>query len=234
MTSPLTAPSPPASDAPAVVTAGAKQRGAGRWLGTWLGRPAFWVAALSLAFGIPLVRAVLRPPPPPVPVLGDVPPFALRDQTGRPFTRDDLAGKTWVADFVFTRCPTACPLLTAKMAEIERRARHLGPTFHLVSFSVDPEHDTPEVLAAYAAPYHADPQKWTFLTGPLGDIEAAVVNGFKIGVDRTKTQDDFFDIVHGEHLVVVDAHGHIRGYFHISPESLDRLMTTVSVVANEP
>jgi len=234
MTSPLGAPLPPASDTPAGLAARVKQQGVGRRPGTWLGRPAFWVVALGLAFGIPFVRAVLRPPPVPVPVLGDVPSFTLRDQTGRAFSLADLGGKTWVADFVFTRCPTACPLLTAKMAEIERRARHLGPTFHLVSFSVDPEHDTPEVLAAYAAPYHADPQKWTFLTGPLGDIEAAVVQGFKIGVDRTKTKDDFFDIVHGEHLVVVDAHGRIRGYFDISPEGLDRLMTTVGVVANEP
>jgi protein SCO1/2 len=200
----------------------------------WLSRPSFWALALSLLFGVPLVRAVLRPPPPAPPLLGDVPSFSLRDQTGRAFGRADLAGKTWVADFVFTRCPTACPLLTQKMAEVERRAHNLGPSFHLVSFSVDPEHDTPEVLATYAAQVHADPQKWTFLTGPLGEIEDAVVRGFKIGVDRSKTKDDFFDIVHGEHLVVVDGHARIRGYFDISPEGLDRLMDTVGAVANEP
>jgi len=200
----------------------------------WVSRPSFWALALSLLFGVPLVRAVLRPPPPAPPLLGDVPSFSLRDQTGRTFGRADLAGKTWVADFVFTRCPTACPLLTQKMAEVEKRAHNLGPSFHLVSFSVDPEHDTPEVLATYAAQVHADPQKWTFLTGPLGEIEDAVVRGFKIGVDRSKTKDDFFDIVHGEHLVVVDGHARIRGYFDISPEGLDRLMDTVGAVANEP
>lgn len=199
-----------------------------------LSRPVFWVLALTLLFGAPFVKALLRSPPPAPPLLGDVPPFSLRDQTGRTFGRADLAGKTWVADFVFTRCPTACPLLTQKMAEVERRAHNLGPSFHLVSFSVDPEHDTPEVLASYAAQVHADPQKWTFLTGPLGAIEDAVVRGFKIGVDRTKTKDDFFDIVHGEHLVVVDARARIRGYFDISPEGLDRLMDTVGAVANEP
>jgi len=190
--------------------------------------------ALALLFGVPVVKSLVRPLAPSAPLLGDVPPFVLTDQTGRPFTRDDLRGKTWVADFVFTRCPTACPVLSTKMSEIAHRARQLGPSFHLVSFSVDPEHDTPEVLAAYGAQYHADPQKWTFLTGTLGAIEDAVVNGFKIGVDRNKTHDDFFDIVHGEHLVVVDGHARIRGYFDISPEGIDRLMTTVGNVANEP
>ena len=202
-------------------------------VGRVISRPLFWVVALAILFVLPLGRTFFRRLPPAPPVLSTLPAFSMTDQTGQPFGTRDLAGKVWVADFIFTACPTACPTLTQRMAEIEGRARQLGPEFRLVSFTVDPERDTPEALAAYAARYKADPHKWSFLTGPLKTVEAAVIDGFKIGVDRHKTAEDFWDIVHGEHLVLVDRHLHIRGYFEASNEGVDHLLAALGRVANE-
>jgi protein SCO1/2 len=202
-------------------------------VGRVLARPLFWVVTLIVLFGLPLGRSVVRRLPPPPPVLGTLPRFEMTDQRGQPFGTRELAGKVWVADFIFTNCQTMCPVLTQKMSEIGRRARHLGPDFHLVSFSVDPERDTPPRLAEYAARHGADPHKWAFLTGSLAAIQAAVVDGFKIGVDRRKTADDFWEIVHGEHLVIVDRQLRIRGYFEPSPEGMNQLVEALGRIANE-
>ena len=196
-------------------------------------RPAFWIVLLSLLFALPVVRTALRRLPPPPPVLSTLPAFTMTDQLGQPFGTKDLEGKVWVADFIFTSCPTACPLLTRRMAEVASRAKRLGPEFRLVSFTVDPERDTPARLAEYAASYKVDPHKWSFLTGPLGDVERAITDGFKIGVDRHKTADGFWEIVHGEHLVLVDRHLHVRGYFDASNPGIDQLLAALGRVVNE-
>jgi protein SCO1/2 len=208
-------------------------RPTGGAVGRLLARPRFWVIVLGVLFVLPLGRTFLRRLPPPPPVLSTLPAFNMTDQLGQPFGTHELEGKVWVADFIFTNCQTACPMLTEHMAQVALRARHLGPDFHLVSFTVDPERDTPARLASYAAAHGADPRKWTFLTGPLPAVEAAVVDGFKIGVDRHKTADDFWQIVHGEHVVLVDRHLRIRGYFDASPEGLGPLMEALGRVVNE-
>ena len=216
------------TSAPASVTPTAASK-----LSRLIGRPAFWVVLLAVLFSLPVARVLLRRLPPAPPVLSTIPPFAMTDQQGQPFGTQDLTGKVWVADFIFTSCPTACPMLTQRMADIEHRARRLGPDLHLVSFTVDPERDTPAKLAEYAGHYKADPHKWSFLTGPLDVVEKAVIEGFKIGIDRHKTEDDFWEIVHGEHLVVVDRHLRIRGYFDTSPAGIDNLLAALGRVANE-
>lgn len=198
-----------------------------------IGRPAFWIVLLAVLFSLPVARVMLRRLPPAPPVLSTIPAFAMTDQQGQPFGTQELLGKVWVADFIFTSCPTACPMLTQRMADIEHRARRLGPDLHLVSFTVDPERDTPARLAEYAARYKADAHKWSFLTGPLDQVEKAVIDGFKIGIDRHKTEDNFWEIVHGEHLVVVDRHLRIRGYFDTSPAGIDNLLEALGRVANE-
>lgn len=202
-------------------------------IGRLIARPAFWVVLLGALFVLPVVRTFLRRLPPPPPVLSTLPAFELTDQAGQPFGTRELTGKVWVADFIFTACATACPTLTQQMANIQQRAKQLGPDFHLVSFTVDPERDTPPRLAEYAARFKADPHKWSFLTGPLGKVEAAVIDGFKVGVDRHKTADDFWDIVHGEHLVLVDRHLNIRGYYELSADGVDKLLAAVGRVVNE-
>ncbi|MBC8133696.1 MAG: SCO family protein [Deltaproteobacteria bacterium] len=203
-------------------------------MGRLISRPWFWVAVMAVLFGLPLGRSVMRRVNPPPPVLGPVPAFSMTDQLGHAFGSRDLVGQVWVANFIFTSCQTMCPVLTQRMSEIAKRARHLGPTFHLVSFSVDPERDTPQRLNEYAAKHGVDAHKWAFLTGTMDAVQRAVVDGFKIGIDRQKTADDFWEIVHGEHLVVVDRRLQIRGYFDASPEGTNRLLDALGRVANEP
>jgi cytochrome oxidase Cu insertion factor (SCO1/SenC/PrrC family) len=194
---------------------------------------------VGLLFGLPIARSVHRRLGAAPAVLGTVPAFALTDQAARPFGTRELAGKVWVADFVFTACQEACPLLSQRMQELGRRTRHLGPDFHLVSISVDPERDTPARLAEYGARYGASPVRWSFLTGPVEAIEDAVTNGFKVGMGKEEITPDgggqtFFQIFHGENLVLVDRQLRIRGYFPASNEGLDHLVEAIGRVANGP
>ena len=170
-------------------------------------------------------------------MLGTLPAFTLTDQRGQPFGTRDVAGKVWVANFIFTACQQACPLLSERMAEVGRRARHLGPDFHLVSISVDPERDTPAKLAEYGARYGANPIAWSFLTGPVEAIQAAVVDGFKVGAGKERVAGadggpDFWEIFHGENLVLVDRQLRIRGYFPATPDGMNKLMEAIGRVAN--
>lgn len=199
--------------------------------------PWFWALALGALFGVPLVRSVRRQLGAAPAVLGALPAFALTDQAGHPFGTRELAGKVWVADFIFTACQEACPLLSQRMHDVGRRTKQLGPDFHLVSISVDPERDTPARLAEYAARYGANPVRWSFLTGPAEAIQDAVTNGFKVGMGREAVTPDgggptFFEIFHGEHLVLVDRQLRIRGYFPATPEGIDQLVEAIGRVAN--
>ena len=159
-------------------------------------------------------------------VLGAVPEFAFTDQTGAPVRAADLRGKVHVASFLFTRCPTICPTSAMKLKRIGERLAERSAAVDLVSFSVDPEHDTPPVLAAFAARYGADPARWRFLTGPPEAIRAAVEDGFKIAVDRgAALADGTPTIVHGTHYLLLDRQLRIRGYYDSDePARLDQLV----------
>jgi protein SCO1/2 len=160
----------------------------------------------ALAGGPPEERA-------PLPVLGRVADFALVDQANAPVTRAALAGEPWVANFIFTRCPSVCPLLTQRMRALQRQAQRRDGALRLVSFSVDPAHDQPAVLKAYADAYGADQTSWMFLTGSEASIEA-ITRSFAVALDgeADPTKSDF-GIMHSGHLVLVDGRGQIRGYY---------------------
>jgi protein SCO1/2 len=156
---------------------------------------------------------------------GNVPAFSLTDQRSRTVTDRDLAGQPWIANFVFTRCPSVCPLLTAKFKALQAELADVRDV-RFVSFSVDPEHDTPAVLDAYATKFEADPERWRFLTGSLASIEKTVVAGFKIHIGDPKPSESdptLVEIMHGEHFVLVDARGAIRGYYRAEPAELQQL-----------
>lgn len=151
--------------------------------------------------------------PPPPPVLGQVPPFALTNRDGKPVTRETLAGSPWIADFVFTRCAASCPMMTARMAKLGKELP-AGERVRRVSFTVDPVYDTPQVLARYAETFQAPPD-WLFLTGPEPDLHRLSREGFKLAVDIPKgdagsTQEP---ILHSTRFVLVDGEGRIRGYY---------------------
>jgi len=165
----------------------------------------------------------------PLPVLGAVPDFALRDQDGRSVTRQTLAGRAWVAAFVFTRCPTICPRITTRMRELSQTARQRGVALRLVSFSVDPEHDTPAVLKAYARRFDAELDTWSFVTGDHAVVSRTVVDGFKLALEgRADAGAKDFGILHGSHLVLVDGASKIRGYYRTDDDAeLRRLLDDV-------
>ena len=197
-------------------------------------RPAFWLVLVAAVASWPVVWSLRTPLPPPPPVLATLPPFELTDQAGRPFGSRDLEGRVWVASFIFTRCDTICPAITARMARIQGRTRQLEPAFHLVSFSVDPEYDTPARLAEYARLHRASPRMWSFLTGPDAAVKETVVNGLKVAMGREKGDDGRFEgIFHGSHLVLVDGKGQVRGYYDSDDEQVvDKVVRDVGLLVN--
>lgn len=154
-----------------------------------------------------------------LPDYGPIPAFALTDQSGRPVSNASLKNKVWAAAFVFTRCPTACPRVTRAMRAVQLAAAEKKVPLLLVSFSIDPDNDTPDVLRKYATEYGADLSTWSFVTGDAGKIRDTAEKGFKIAVEGTAdpSRSDF-GITHGTQLVLIDAKGHIRGYYATNDE----------------
>jgi protein SCO1/2 len=168
-----------------------------------------------------------------LPVLGQLPAFSLTERSGRMVTRNDLMGRPWVADFIFTRCTGICPLLSARMAGLQEFLDG-RPDVTLVSISVDPQYDTPEVLARYADRHGADPDRWLFLTGEWEAIRTLVGEGFMLGVSRAKPGEvpDGELVTHSDRLVLVDGEGRIRGFYHgTEDDSVERLEADLERVA---
>ena len=157
-----------------------------------------------------------------LPVLSSLPELELKTQEDKKYFRKDFLGHVTLVNFIFTSCPTVCPVLTQKMKELVNEAQN--PEFRFVSISVDPENDSPAVLKKYGEKFGANWSRWTFLTGPLTEISEVVIRGFKVGLVREKKKSaldetrDLFDITHGEHFVLVDKQGNIRAYRMISGE----------------
>jgi len=144
-----------------------------------------------------------------VPSYGMVPPFQLVNQNGQPFGSAQLNGKIWIADFIFTSCRGPCPLISTRMSELQKPLEKTD--VHLVSFSVDPETDTPEVLRGYAEKLHAEPKRWDFLTGPKPTIYKLSHDGFKLAISDGSDAEEI--PVHSTRMVLVDRQGQIRGYY---------------------
>ncbi len=168
-----------------------------------------------------------------LPPLGTVGPFWLSDQEGRTFSEQSLDGKVWVAAFMFTRCPTVCPEMVRRMRGLQEQAKARQVPISLVSFSVDPENDTPEVLRDYTRARGIDTQNWLFVTGDSAVIRNTAEKGFKIGVDGTpKAGAEHYGITHGTHLVLLDQHRTIRGYYQSSdPARLTQLLVDAAKLA---
>lgn len=182
-------------------------------------RKHIWVISFVLAIvAITAIRPFMRHIPEPPPVLYALPEYALVDHQERPFTPDTLHGEVWVAAFVFTRCPSSCPAVTRAMLDLRARFDRNDIDVDLVSFSVDPEHDTPQVLAAHAQEVGAEHDRWRFVTGDRAAIEALAEKGFRLGIGpRTEESGGLFDIAHSTKLALVDQEGNVRGFFGLDP-----------------
>lgn len=143
----------------------------------------------------------------------DLPDFTLTERTGKPVTKADLAGKVWVAAFVFTKCHGPCPVVTSNMAKLQAELLPTRPDVRLVTFTVDPVRDTPAVLKTYADNFRADPAKWLFLTGSETDVKAILGGGFKVGVVAKKDAKPGDEFDHSTKLAVVDKAGRVCGLF---------------------
>ena len=154
-------------------------------------------------------------------VYGTAPEFSLTERSNRTVTRQELAGKVWIADFIFTNCGGVCPLMTAQMRKLQDQ---LPTDIHFVSFSVDPANDTPEILADYAARNGADPNRWLFLTGDRDTMFKVSKEGFKLAVDDTMGTEQE-PITHSTRFVLVDRQGQIRGYYGMEDaDAMSRLI----------
>jgi len=161
---------------------------------------------------------------------GIVPPFQLVNQNGRAFGSAQLAGKIWIADFVYTSCPGPCPMISSRMSELQKPLEQTD--VHLVSFSVDPEKDTPEVLRGYAEKLQGDPKCWDFLTGSKSAIYKLSHDGFKLAVSDGGAEAGI--PVHSTRMVLVDRHGEIRGYYDATEaDAVTKLLADTSHLLRE-
>jgi protein SCO1/2 len=170
----------------------------------------------SLRIGMPASSSEL-------PVLATLEPFSLTRESGKPFISQELSGAPWVANFIFTRCPNQCPLMTARLATLQRS---IPSRVRLVSFSVDPLYDTPDVLKSYALKFGADPGRWAFLTGDREVLRRVRAN-FKLGESEDPS-------LHSLRYVLVDDEGRVRGYYDSEDnDSLKKLIEDVGKVAKD-
>ena len=142
------------------------------------------------------------------------PDFAFTTQHGTTLTRDDLRGKVWIAEFFFTRCPMLCKIISSEMEGVQAALREhpRWDEVRLVGFSVDPAHDTTEVLRDYAAQHRADPDHWLMLTGEPQRMREVITKGFMFGVDRTEGEHGPI-IAHTPMLVLIDRDARVRGLY---------------------
>jgi protein SCO1/2/putative membrane protein len=151
--------------------------------------------------------------------------FRFRERSGRTVTQDDLADRVWIGSFIFTRCPLSCPRISSVMKSLQEKLA--GTSVLLVSLSVDPEHDTPPVLAEYAGRFGADPDRWWFLTGDQSSVYDLIQSKFKLTVMENPSPDpagSTESILHSDRLALVDR-GCVVGLFDSKePAALEALV----------
>ncbi len=190
------------------------------------------VAVLAVVGVVALERSRTEARRPAPQVVAYLPGFVLSNRDGRDVRLDDLAGVVWIADFIYTRCPGPCPLMTQRLAEIGPR---LPKGVLRVSITVDPEHDTPTVLDEYARRFGAG-DDWLFLTGDRQAIWELSISGFKLGVAPAGVDSppEQGPVIHATRLILVDGDGGLRGFYNpFEPADLDRLVRDARAVQRE-
>lgn len=160
--------------------------------------------------------------------------FELTDQEGKTFKGEQLSGKVYVADFFFTRCgnPTLCPRMSTELKRVQENFKD-NDLVKIVSFTVDPANDTPEVLKEYAGRYQAKYNKWKFLTGKKEKIYDLAYNSFKVNAmeEGSEVTPEF---LHATKFMLIDAQGRVRGYYEgTSREEVDKLILEIKILLHE-
>lgn len=165
-------------------------------------------------------------------VYGAVPDFALVERSSKTVHLADLRGAVWIADFIYTTCQDTCPLQSAELAKLQKKW-HDKAELRFVSFSVDPEQDTPAVLAEYAARFNADESRWLFLTGDKEQLMRLVREGFRLSAAPAPDFATSGVILHSPRFVLVDREARIRGYYDSrDSEALERLRSDAISLLN--
>ena len=182
----------------------------------------FIVVAAGLLISVTRYQADASRAINPLPDYGLLPDFSLTDHQGHPFRRTETAGSVWIADFIFTRCAGQCPLMSTQMAALTTLFRD-GEPVQFVSLTVDPDYDTPTILAAYAHHYRTTSTRWRFVTGDRDAVVALAQQGFHLAVGEAEGT-PAEPITHSVRFVLIDQRGHIRGYYDATdPEAVRRL-----------
>lgn len=162
-----------------------------------------------------------------LPTYSTVPDFTLTEQSGASFDgARELAGKVWIADFIYTTCPGPCPRMSSQMHQVEDALQGVNDV-RLVSFTIDPEHDTPAVLAAYAGHFEARAGTWFFLTGSRATLNHLCRDVFMLGnVDGS--------LEHSTRFVLVDRASRVRGYYETTEaDAIARVIADAKRLAKE-
>ncbi len=145
---------------------------------------------------------------------GSAPHFSLLERSGEAINLSELQGQIWVVDFIYTNCQDTCPLQSAEMARLQKELSG-GKNLRLVSITVDPARDTPQVLSGYADRFQAHPDRWLFLTGDKKKIYRLAQEGFRLSAVPAPSAEDITDrpVIHSSRFVLVDSSAQIRGYY---------------------
>jgi protein SCO1 len=138
--------------------------------------------------------------------------FTLTDSRNEPLSKNDLLGKPWIASFIFTRCAGPCPRVAAAFKELQKR--YPEPNVNLVTFTVDPDHDTPEVLAKFAHFWEADLDRWFFLTGDKDTVYNMIQKDFLMPVAPSPDPTPGWEIIHTTNICLVDKTGKVVGKYN--------------------
>jgi protein SCO1/2 len=152
--------------------------------------------------------------------------FTFTNQHGDSYGLESLKNKVWIADFIFTNCETVCPPLTVNMAKLQEKAKEQGLEVDIVSFSVDPEIDTPDMLLAFGEQFDADFTNWNFLTGyTQKEIEAFAAESFAAIVQKPKSTDQ---VIHGLRFYLVNQDGYVvKSYNGLENPPYDEMLQDI-------
>jgi len=153
--------------------------------------------------------------------------FSFTNQNEEKFGTEELKGKVWIADFIFTSCDTICPPMTASMVTLQKKFKEEEIDVEFVSFSVDPTVDTPQKLKAYLKNFSDDDSNWNMLTGySQEEIETFAREEFQTLVQKPETSNQ---VIHGSDFILVNQNGEIVDtYSFIQGDSTDDLIKDVN------
>lgn len=153
---------------------------------------------------------------PPLPELKQVPDFALTERSGKTVHLADLRGKVLLVDFIYSECPGPCPMISSRFSALQPLVLQNRDTL-MISVTLNPSRDTPEVLRRYAERFQASNDRWLFLTGDKTKVRALVTDGFMLTL--LDSNDPTQPIIHSTKIALVDKRGIIRAYFDAADEN---------------